>query len=133
MSIDVQESQRIVTIALTGVVSEEDVAALLHGIKTHLQRTTVPIAIVIDLTESDGGTAKTRTGIGEFFANKGARFGLCAGMAAVAKSDGQHGFLRGILAMGPMPCPYRLFDMPGEASTWARMRLKATEPPRAGS
>jgi hypothetical protein len=130
MAIDIQESQRIVTITLTGVVSEEDLAGLLQGMKSHLQRTTVPLAIVIDLTESDGGTAKTRQGIGEFFSNKGARFGLCAGIAAVAKSDGQQGFLRGILAMGPMPCPYRLFESPGEASTWARMRLKATESPR---
>ncbi len=131
MAIDVQESQRIVTITLTDIVSEEDVAALLQGIKMHLLRTTVPITFVIDLTEGHGGTAKMRNSIGEFLAGRGARFGLCAGMAAVAKSDGQHGFLRGIIAMGPIPCPYRLFEMPGEASTWARMRLKAAEPPRA--
>jgi hypothetical protein len=130
MSIDIQEAQRVLTIKLVGVVSEEDVTAFLQGIKTHLQRCTDPIAIVIDLTESDGGTAKTRQGIGEFFSAGGARFRLCAGMAAVAKSDGQQGFLRGILAMGPMPCPYRLFDMVGEASTWARTRLRETESPR---
>ncbi len=130
MSIDIQEAQRVLTITLVGVVSEEDVTALLQGIKTHLQRTADPISIVIDLTASDGGTAKTRRGIGEFFSGGGVRFRLCAGMAAVAKSEGQQGFLRGILAMGPMPCPYRLFDMVGEASTWARTRLRDAETPR---
>jgi len=130
MSIDIQEAQRIVTITLNGVITEEDVTALLEGIKSHLQRTTVPLAIVIDLIASDAGTAKTRSTIGDFFSGKKVRFGLCAGMAAVAKTEGQQAFLRGILAMGPMPCPYRLFEMQGEASTWARNRIKDTEPPR---
>ena len=127
MPIDIQESLRIVTILLPGVTLEEDVTALVQGIKGHLQRATTPIAFVIDLTNNDGGTAKQRREVGELFAGKGARFGLCAGIAAVAKSDGQHGFLRGILAMGPMPCPYRLFDSPGEASSWARTSIRAAD------
>lgn len=131
MAIDIQESLRIVTILLPGVTSEEDVVALAQGIKGHLLRATAPIAFVIDLTENDGGTAKQRREVGEFFSGKGARFGLCAGIAAVARSEGQHAFLRGILAMGPMPCPYRLFDSQGEASSWARTRIRAAEKPVA--
>jgi hypothetical protein len=131
MPIDIQESLQIVTIALPGVTAEEDVVALMQGIRTHLQRSTAVLAFVIDLTDNDGGTAKQRREVGEFFSAKGTRFGMCAGIAAVAKSDGQHGFLRGILAMGPMPCPYRLFDSRGEASSWARTQIRAAEKPKA--
>lgn len=129
MAFEVQESNRIVTIALSGLISEEDTAAFLQEIKAQLGRAPAPMAVIIDLSASDGGTAKNRNTIGQFFGTKTIRFGICAGIAVVAKSEGQHSFIRGILAMGPMPCPYRIFETTGEASTWGRMRIKAMEPP----
>jgi hypothetical protein len=131
MSFEVQESQRIVTITLIGAISEEDTGSFLQEIKMQLQRAPAPMAVIIDLSASDGGTAKNRNSIGEFFGAKMIRFGICAGIAVVAKSAGQHSFIRGVLAMGPMPCAYRIFETLGEASTWGRMRIKAVEPPRA--
>jgi hypothetical protein len=127
MAISLQEAQQILTVTLSGVVDEEDILGLTQGIKTHLARTQGPLAIVIEFSESDGGLGKFRRQIGEFFAARGTRFGLCAGIAAVSKSEGQDGFLRGILSMGPMPCAYRLFDLQAEAVTWARLRLREAE------
>ncbi len=116
-------------VALTGVTTEEDLGVFFNQIKKHLNEASGPISLVIDVSESDGGTAQQRNDLRRFFSLKGARFGACAGIAAVTKTEGQDGFLRGILALGPMPCPYRIFESRGEAMSWARTQLKSAETP----
>ena len=129
MAIEIHESLRLVQITLSGVTTEEDLGYFFKGIKKYLQEATAPIALVIDLTENDGGTAQQRGDLRDLFSGKGGRFGMCAGIAAVTKTEGQGGFLRGLLALGPMPCPYRIFDSRGEAVSWARSNIKAATPP----
>jgi hypothetical protein len=133
MAVSFTEAQQIVTVTLTGVVDEQDILGLTQGIRAHLQRSTGPLAFVIDFSESDGGLAKFRRHVGEFFAAPGTRFGLCVGIGAVSKSEGQASFVRGILSMGAMPCPYRLFDALGEATVWARVRLRDAAKENKGS
>lgn len=133
MPIEMQDAQRIVSITLTGAITDEDLGSMMQGIRSMLQQASSPITFVIDPTESSGGTSKQRISIGEFFAKANlTRFGLCAGIAVVAANECQHAFVRGVISMGPIPCAYRIFDKGHEATSWARQRIRATMPPPPG-
>jgi len=119
---------QVISMKLEGVLSEQDIETFLASVRDHLARATGPIAFCVDAMTSDGGMNKHRKLIADFFAARPRPpFGRCAGMAVVAETEGQIGFLRDVVASGPVPFPYRFFTKDFEAATWARARLKEKE------
>jgi hypothetical protein len=113
-------------------VTAEELAELWKAVDQRLRGAADRVAFVVDLTAStsEGATNKLRQLVTETLSGHSKPWGMCAGMGVVTETPCQDSFLRGVIASGPVPFPYRFFNHEGGAMTWVRERLRAS---RAGS
>ena len=108
--------------------TDEDVRLGHRGIRSIYERTTVPVAWVVDASAVRSAPATQRRIVSEHERSVRAHaIQWCAGLAVVIPNSLVRGFFTAVTWLAPLSYPHQLFETRDEAMAWAREQLRRAE------